>query len=72
MWQTAFRSAWRDSNKVRLGIAAVALVALAGCALFAWLLGEGRDGLVVTLLAVLVGWVVALILAERYRDQLSC
>lgn len=42
---------------------------LAGNMLVVWLIDDGGAGLVLTLAAVVVGWILTLILAEPYRED---
>jgi hypothetical protein len=53
------------SSNLRLRVTLAALVILAGSTLVVWLTDDGDAALIITLAAILVGWAVTLILAER-------
>lgn len=54
---------------LRLGVTVVALLILAGSVLLLWLIDDQDAGLIIALAAILVGWVVALILAKPLPES---
>jgi uncharacterized membrane protein YqjE len=54
---------------LRLGVTIVALSLLAGSVLLVWLIDDRDAALIITLAAILVGWVVTLILAKPSAES---
>lgn len=50
-------------DRLRLGATIVTLLILAGSMLLVWLIDDRDAGLIITLVAIVVGWVLTLILA---------
>ena len=54
---------------LRLGVTIVALLLLAGSMFLVWLIDDENIALIITLAAILVGWVVTLILAKPSAES---
>ncbi len=66
-----FKASRQYFARLRLGVTVTALLILAGSIILIWLVDHREAGLLITLAAVLVGWVVTLILAEPHDDGRS-
>jgi len=59
----------RHLTALRLGVTIVSLVLLAGSILLVWLIDDRDAALIITLAAILVGWVLTLILGKPSAES---